>query len=87
MTLPAGGNPPDTFAAAIPMTLLLLSFFPVEILEDRFYNEVVDRAVASLAQTHQAIHRLLLFRLLWNVDGEGRSNLLLSHAIHPLITK
>jgi len=64
------------------LALLLLS---VQVFQNRFNYEVVDRAIPLVSQTDQPFDWLLLHLLLWDIDRQLVEDLFLCHLVHPLI--
>ena len=67
--------------------MLLLLFLAVEVLQNGIDNQVVDRSIPLIAQSDQALDRLLFHLFLWDVDRKLIKDFFLSHAFHLLIEK
>ncbi|MEA3239085.1 MAG: hypothetical protein U9Q94_04835 [Candidatus Bipolaricaulota bacterium] len=51
------------------MKLLSFLLFAIEILNDRFYDQVIDGAFMGTGKFHQSIHGALIHLAFGNVDG------------------
>ena len=67
-----------------PKVALSLLLFAIQVLDDRFDDEVVDRSIDSLPEMIQSLDRLLVEFALRYVNGQRRHFALPDHWTHLL---